>query len=112
METIRYKTEFVDDLPVIRQKGVAYVVGGRQFPFRVVMTCPNPICHHEYHLPIDKGALWQMQAHEDDTITLTPSVHNTGNWPPCQAHFFLRRGEIVWAADDQPIDYTAVDGKK
>ena len=40
------------------------------------------------------GACWTYELHDDDTVTINPSVLRSGG---CNCHFFIRRSRVVWA---------------
>lgn len=51
-------------------------------------------CGLEVFLPLNDPRGW-MLAWEDDLPTLSPSI---GNYQiPCRTHYFIQRGQVVWA---------------
>ena len=92
-----YRTEWVEDLPDRIGRDVAYVIGGRRYPFSVAMVCPRRACREVVHLDLSKEVeeRWRLKEHARGEISLWPSVHVTGR--RCQCHYWLRDGRIVWA---------------
>lgn len=91
-----YKTEWVDDLPATPRMDTIYVVGGRKYPFRVVMPCPHPRCNHLVYLDIARGSRphWRLREHDDGSLSLMPSVYLTKM--PCRSHYWVRMGRVAW----------------
>ncbi len=80
---------FVDTIPDLLDDGVLYV----SIEFRTTMHvcacgCGNPVV-----LPLRPTA-WSL-AYDGETVSMRPSV---GNWSfPCQSHYWIRDGNVVWA---------------
>ena len=92
----RYKTQWVDDLPDNPREDTIYVVGGREYPYRVVMVCPNSRCDHLVYLDVspDADIRWRISEHDDGSLSLSPSIFLTKL--PCRSHYWVRMGEVFW----------------
>ena len=92
----RYKTQWVADLPSKPRASKIYVVGGREYPFQVVLACPNAQCSHLIYLDIAPEATprWKVTEHQDGSLSLSPSIFLTKL--PCRSHFWVRMGRIQW----------------
>jgi hypothetical protein len=76
-------------MPEILEPGKLYI--SEQYDC-VVHLCACG-CNIEVHTPIGKGG-WQLQKHENGTVTLRPSV---GNFQiPCKTHYFITNNRIEW----------------
>lgn len=67
-------------------------------PFAALFLCPCG-CGKEISIRVVQGKpdayqCWTFETHEDGTITLSPSILQRFD---CKAHFFIRRGRVVWA---------------
>ncbi len=93
----RYKNQWVNDLPESPEKKTIYIVGGREYPFRVVMGCPNVDCKHLVYLDIDPKAnpKWTLIEGKNSKISLSPSVFLTGL--PCRSHYWVKNNKVQWA---------------
>lgn len=94
------KTEWVADEPETYEPDTLYIIGGREYPYWAALACPKRQCNHVIHLPISTNQLrplWKWKEHADGTITLSPSVHKTGDSAcPGRCHFFVREGRVVF----------------
>ncbi len=59
------------------------------------LRCPR--CHECIRLPLGRNGRWSLQGDWMARPTIAPSIWQTGS---CQAHFFVRRGDILWCAED------------
>lgn len=91
-----YRSEWVEDLPDETARDTIYVVGGRRYPFQVVVVCPRRACKQLVHLDISPSISkrWSMTEHGDGLLSLLPSVHVTGL--RCRCHYWVRHGRIRW----------------
>ena len=67
-------------------------------PFAALFLCPCG-CGKEISIRVVRGKhdghpCWTYEIHEDGTLTLSPSILQRFD---CKAHFFIRRGRVVWA---------------
>lgn len=92
-----YRIEWVEDMPATPIKNTVYVIGGREYPFYAAVACPKKWCREFIFLEISPQfkRRWRIKEHSDGTISLFPSIHVTKL--PCQCHYWLRRGKIVWS---------------
>ena len=92
-----YRTEWVDDLPDEPQRRTVYVVGGRRHPFHAAVPCPRRVCRRVVNLDVASQVQprWRITEHMDGTLSLHPSIHVAAL--PCQCHYWLRRGRVVWS---------------
>lgn len=81
--------EFVDYVPDKLKDGVVYV--SVQFATVVHRCCCG--CGSEVVTPLSP-ADWTL-IFDGQTVSLDPSI---GNWSyPCQSHYWIRQGRVVWA---------------
>ena len=92
-----YSTKWVEDLPDNPCQKTVYIIGGRKHPFYAAIVCPRKACQQVVHLDLSPGAneRWSITEHLDGLISISPSIHVTRL--PCQCHYWLRRGRIVWS---------------
>ncbi|MGZ4755367.1 MAG: DUF6527 family protein [Acidimicrobiia bacterium] len=89
MTILSLEHAFVETIPDRLDAGVLYV----SMEFRTTMHlcacgCGNPVV-----LPL-RPAAWSL-SYNGESISMCPSV---GNWSfPCQAHYWIRDGNVVWA---------------
>lgn len=91
------RTQHVEALPDALPPGVVYVLGEGRYRWSVATLCPCG-CGAVLQMSVMKEGRprWQLDEHEDGTISLHPSVWRKEG---CRSHFFLRRGKIIWCAD-------------
>ena len=90
-----YESKLVDDVPYKLNNKTIYIIENEGYRWKAVMVCPcgcNKILHmnliKEYH------PSWKVEIDEKNIITLHPSINRMVG---CKSHFFIRRGEVVWA---------------
>ena len=88
------RTVWVGELPDTLDAQHVYIVGEGGHLWFAALLCPCG-CGATVHMSLmpDGRPRWAMTAHEDGTISLSPSIWRTRG---CRSHFFLRRGVIVW----------------
>jgi len=94
-----YRTETVEELPDKLHTHRIYLIGeGGEFWF-AAMKCPCG-CNETIQLSLldEDSPHWRYQRHEDNTVSLDPSIWGTKG---CKSHFFVRRGEIDWCAHNR-----------
>jgi len=80
---------FVEFIPEKLDPGVLYI--SKRFSTASHLCCCG--CGLEVVTPL-KPSKWQL-IDRNGTVSLTPSI---GNWGfPCQSHYWIRSGHIVWA---------------
>jgi hypothetical protein len=85
----RISTEFVDFIPATLMPGVLYV--SRKYRTASHLCCCG--CGSKVVTPLKPGR-WVISS-ERELVTLHPSI---GSWNlPCQSHYFIRGGRVVWA---------------
>jgi len=86
----------VEDTPKEYDADTLYVV---KFPddiepWVICFLCPCGCESISYiNLIKDDDPWWDLEQHEDGTISLTPSVHRIRG---CESHFFIKKSEIQW----------------
>jgi hypothetical protein len=76
-----------------------YVVGERGEDWFAAMSCPCGCgAKIDLNLVPPGRPCWALTVHVDGSPTLSPSVWRRDD---CGAHFFVRRGRIVWARESQ-----------
>lgn len=90
-----YKTQTVEDqLPVLLDKRVLYIVEDDGIEEQAAMLCPCR-CGAVLHLNLltDDRPCWHVTRHDDGTASLRPSVWRQKG---CRAHFWFRSGRVQW----------------
>jgi hypothetical protein len=89
-----FRTLFVDEFPDSLRPRAIYVASEPSHPWAASMLCPCG-CGEVIQLNLlpQVRPCWQVQAHEDGTVSITPSVWRQKG---CGSHFFVRRGRIDW----------------
>ena len=90
-------TEVVEDFPDGIEPGRVYLVGDGSFPWFAALLCPCG-CGSTIQLSLLKNdhPRWHAKRHFSGRVTLHPSIWRKEG---CRSHFFLQRGQIVWARD-------------
>ena len=93
--TLRVK--FVADLPDHLERHTLYAIG-EEAPWSAAMICPCG-CRSMIQMSLlpDDSPRWKMTISPLGLLTMAPSIWRTAD---CRAHFFLRRGHIVWCVRD------------
>ena len=93
------RPEFVESFPEVMEQGVLYV----SISYR---TCGHLCCcgcGQEVVTPLSP-AQWSVTFNGQD-LSLWPSV---GNWAlPCQSHYWIREGHVVWSRRYSPSEIAA-----
>lgn len=91
-------TQHLEELPDALRSGVVYVLGEGRYRWSVTTLCPCG-CGAVLQMSVMREGRprWQLEEHEDGTISLHPSVWRKEG---CRSHFFLRHGWIIWC--DRP----------
>lgn len=85
----RLRHVFVDELPEQLEDGVLYV----SMPFATAAHRCCCGCGYEVVTPLSR-ADWVL-LFDGESVSLEPSI---GNWSfPCQSHYWIDRGVVVWA---------------
>ena len=89
-----YQTVSVEELPDKLGKRDIYLIGEDGDYWFAALKCPCG-CNETIQLSLlpDDRPHWRYQRHNDNTLSLAPSVWGTKG---CKSHFFVRRGEINW----------------
>jgi hypothetical protein len=74
---------------------VAYWVGAEGYKWCLAFICPCG-CREVIYLNLLPNArpLWRVEKHKDDSFSISPSVNRVKR---CKAHFFVKRGKVLWA---------------
>ena len=94
--TTNLRCERVQYIPQELEEGVLYL--SEEFATAMHKCCCG--CGNNVVTPIGPTD-WQVVC-EDGKVSLYPSI---GNWSfPCRSHYWIRRGNIVWAPAMAPAD--------
>lgn len=86
-ETIRH--EFVEFIPAELEEGVLYI----SIPYTTTTHLCACGCGNKVVLPLHPTH-WKI-TFDGETVSMSPSV---GNWSfPCQSHYWIKEGRVVWA---------------
>lgn len=84
-----FEHQFVEYIPDELKESIVYI----SITYGTVIHLCACGCRNQVVTPLSP-AQWQI-IYDGLTISLTPSI---GNWDfPCQSHYWLENGEIVWA---------------
>ena len=87
MKIDTFKALFVKRIPENLVPGIIYV----SKTYKCVQhLCPCG-CGNKIITPIGKNA-WNIEVHDDGTISLSPSVGNF--YLPCRSHYYIKHGKI------------------
>ncbi|PZQ12322.1 MAG: hypothetical protein DI565_15940 [Ancylobacter novellus] len=96
----RLGAEYVEFIPEQLDAATLYV--SRRYATASHLCCCG--CGLKVVTPLNP-AKWRL-TDEDGLVSLHPSV---GNWSfPCQSHYWIRRGRVVWAGAMSPEKIAAV----
>lgn len=96
----RIRTEFVEFIPKTPAGGILYV--SRRFNTATHLCCCG--CGNKVVTPLKPGG-WQLTVRRNEA-SLYPSI---GSWSlPCQSHYIIRDGRIVWAKKFSKKEIAAV----
>ena len=92
-----YATETVKEFPDMLEADCVYLVGEESVPWFAALLCPCG-CGALIRVSLlkDDRPRWRARRHFTGTVTLEPSIWRKRG---CGSHFFVRRGQIVWAAN-------------
>ena len=95
---VPYETVYLDELLDKLKSNAIYLIGENDFLWSAALMCPCG-CGSLIQLNLlpEANPCWQVEAHDDDTITLAPSVWSRKS---CGSHYFVRRGLIEWCAEN------------
>lgn len=93
--TPRLRLVRADELPARLSPKRLYVIGERGEDWFAAMSCPCGCgATIDLNLVSPGRPCWTLTIHADGSPTLSPSVWRQVD---CRAHFYVRRGRIVWA---------------
>ena len=96
--TPRLRLVRTEDLPERLSPAHLYVIGERGKDWFAAMSCPCGCgATIDLNLVPPGRPCWTLTVHPDGSPTLSPSVWREVD---CRAHFFVRRGQIVWALEN------------
>jgi len=95
------KTVTVEELPDRLDAKTVYVAGENGHVWFVAMLCPCG-CGETLQVSLlaDVRPRWSLTQHQDETISLRPSVWRQVG---CRSHFFLVRGRIQWCEGNSSV---------
>lgn len=86
-----------EELPERLSPAHLYVIGESGEDWFVAMSCPCGCgATIDLNLVPPGRPCWTLTVHADGSPTLSPSVWRQVD---CRAHFFVRRGQVVWARE-------------
>lgn len=94
----RFRVVYIDeDLPTRPKHKTLYIVLEDDLPWSVGMMCPCG-CGAIIHLNLlpDERPRWKVINHDDNKVSLTPSIWRTVN---CRSHFWFRENRVYWTVD-------------
>jgi hypothetical protein len=102
-QTPRLAVMRTEALPEMMSAHHLYVVGERGEDWYAAMVCPCG-CHAliELNLVPPGRPCWTLTTDQDGSPSLSPSIWRQVD---CRAHFFVRRGRIVWLRNEQPLTH-------
>ena len=91
----KYKYRFVSDVPDIIEPKTIYIIQNDGYSWQLNMRCPCG-CKKTLHMNLMKEykPYWRFEINKRNRITIYPSIHRIVG---CRSHFFIRKGDIVWA---------------
>ena len=94
-----FKLEYVESIPKELGCGILYV--SKRFK-TAAHLCPCG-CSSKVRTPLTRTA-WSLRETRHG-----PSLHpSIGNWQkPCRSHYFISRGQVLWAEDWTPEEVAA-----
>jgi hypothetical protein len=90
-----YRTELIEDtLPKRLRRRRLYIIEEDGFLEQAAMLCPCG-CKRILHMNLlpDERPCWKLTRHDDNTVTLHPSVWRKKD---CGSHFWFRKGYVHW----------------
>lgn len=79
---------FVEFVPSSLEDGVLYI----SIPYKVCVHSCCCGCQNKVVTPLEPIE-WRL-TFDGETVSLYPSI---GNWSfPCQSHYWIKRGEVIW----------------
>lgn len=94
-----YRTVFIaEELPELLDKKSIYIVYEDDFFWHVSMVCPCG-CEAILHMNLvpDEYPYWHLTQHDDNTVSLSPSVWRQKG---CFSHFWFRQGRVHWCSSE------------
>ena len=99
MRTVRWETEWVEDLPEVMERGKVYI----SIKHRLTEHLCACGCKAEVSLPLGRSD-WRIE-YDGETVSLRPSV---GNWRlPCGSHYIIRESRTQWCRAWSPEEVIA-----
>lgn len=89
-----FQAVIVEEQPDVLELGVCYLVGEGEHRWLATFLCPCG-CAAEVILNLlpDMRPRWQVDVHDDFTVTLHPSINRQVG---CRSHFVIRHGRTIW----------------
>lgn len=100
---IELKLIFVREIPKEKEEGILYV--SREFHTAVhlcICGCKGPVVTPFSHVIDGKDHGWNFTFHNEETVTLRPSI---GNWSPgpYHAHYYITKNKIELCEPIRPV---------
>lgn len=102
----RGTTEYRDEAKALLEKPGDVVLVERGVPRSFVMRCPDG-CGETLAINLDRraGKAWRLQAEQNSTVSLYPSVWKADG---CRSHFIVRKSRIIWCEPEAASTSQAV----
>lgn len=93
-----YRIQLVSNNPKPEniQKGIVYVVGGKEYIKWAYIKCPDG-CGDIIMLNLSRknSAIWKVKQDKIGRVSIKPSIHKLDG---CKSHFWIKKGNILWAS--------------
>lgn len=96
---LRWRCQFLEEVPEWPSAATVYVIGEDGHNWSAAFICPcGCSVLVQLNLLRDERPCWDVTAHSDGTVSLSPSVWRTVG---CRSHFILSRGDIRWCQGEK-----------
>ncbi len=91
----RFSYKYVEDLPLIIEPDIIYIIGENSMFWMLGFTCPCG-CQLTINLNLLEKSFpcWDYNIQNNSLITLSPSIRRVKG---CKSHFFIQKGCVIWA---------------
>lgn len=94
--SLNVTVSFVVEMPDNVKPNTVYIVGENDYYWMAGILCPCGCGNFIYlNLLNEANPRWKYKIAKG-LISISPSVWRTNG---CKSHFFIRRGEVIWAVD-------------
>ena len=85
---------YSDSIPQEKESGKIYI--SEKYKTAIHLCACG--CGIESVTPLTNDG-WVLSKHEDNTVTLRPSIGNFNGERPYHAHYFITKGKVEWLKD-------------